>query len=222
MRARASRHVHAVLTADIVGSRSLERLAHMRAAKLRSLSSRHQEEQLIAAPYAVTAGDEFQGVLVGVDRAPRLIFDLRVSFLPLELRIGVGIGELSSRLRKGRPVNLFGGEAFERAREAIQSLKSGIKYDALTAFRSPDSRLDRTLNLIYRLHDSLVREITPVQWATIEAHTRTASGELGDTARRLRKSPSTVSRNLRRGHYWQLRETAQTVEAILHDELGGT
>jgi hypothetical protein len=30
--------------------------------------------------------------------------------------------------------------------------------------------------------------------------------------------PSTVTRNLKRGHYWQMRETASVVSALLADE----
>ncbi len=109
----------------------------------------------------------------------------------------------------------LGGPAFEGAREAIESLKKGWKFDALTAFRTLDAQWDLALNLVYRLHDTLLQEVTPRQWETIEAHDMLPSQDLAATAKRLLIDVSTASRSLQRAHYWQLAETRVTVGKIL-------
>jgi IS30 family transposase len=72
------------------------------------------------------------------------------------------------------------------------------------------------LDLIYGLHDSLVQQITERQWQTIGAALRLEHQE--KVAEELGVRPSTVTRNLKRGHYWQLRETAALLSRMLKDE----
>jgi hypothetical protein len=107
------------------------------------------------------------------------------------------------------------GEGFERARSAMDALKSsrGEKYRRLSQFVSGDAERDSLLNLIYGLHDSLVQQVTERQWETIGAAFLLESQE--DVASQLGVQPSTVTRNLKRGHYWQMRETAAVVSALL-------
>jgi hypothetical protein len=114
-------------------------------------------------------------------------------------------------------VNRLSGEAFQLARRAIESVKSGsvFRFDTLTAFLSGNKKVDQTINLIYGLHDTLVLQITPKQWAAIE--TFLGRPTLERSARRLRRAKSTVSRSLKRGYYWQLAETKEVAGAILEE-----
>jgi hypothetical protein len=51
------------------------------------------------------------------------------------------------------------------------------------------------------------------QWQTINVHMETNRQDL--TARKLRLNESTVSRNLRRGFWWQIQETRQAMERVI-------
>jgi hypothetical protein len=129
--------------------------------------------------------------------------------------VAVGIGQVSGD-RSRRPINeALSGAAFDRARQAMDALKTskGDKYRRLTRFRSDEPDRDALLDLIYGLHDSLTQQITPRQWETIAAALEFDNQE--DVAAHLRVQPSTVTRNLKRGHFWQLRDTAETVSALL-------
>src|SRR6202020_2202704 len=78
------------------------------------ISKLHVEKKWILSEYAITAWDEFEGILSRPANVPAVIVDLRRHFHPFELWIGVGIGQVTERHKK--PVNVFaGGEAFERA-----------------------------------------------------------------------------------------------------------
>jgi hypothetical protein len=209
----AKKNNYAVITADVVQSRSVEAFRQKRDKKLRELSAIHQQQQLILSPYAVTAWDEFQAILSKPEFLPRIILDLRRYFFPLRLWIAVGVGTVSDAHKK--PVNLFaGGESFERARKAADQLKESFsKYPVFTSFESGNPAFDTIANAIYRLHDSLIDKTTAKQWATINAQFKATGQEAA--ARKLALDASTISRNLKRGYYWQMIETADAVEKII-------
>lgn len=218
MRASTSERVFAVVTADVIGSRRIVAFRRKRDQKLRPLSRIHLREKLILSDYAVTAWDEFQAILRSPAMAPHVILDLRRRFYPMQLWIAVGIGRVSEPYK--RPVNLFaGGEAFERARIAADQLKADKsgKDHRLTSFVSSDPIFDLTANTIYRLHDTLLQGVSAKQWETVLAQVSTGSQELA--AKKLKVNISTVSRNLRRAHFWEMEETCQAMERIIQNNF---
>jgi len=208
-----SSRTYGVLIADVMESRIRKDLRGLLGKKLAAISQGHLHRKLIQLPYSVTAGDEFQTVARDVAAVPAIIRDLRVALRPLSLRIGVGFGGVSGRIQA--PVNRLGGEAFQFARQAIEDIKAGnlYKFTVLTAFVSRHEQFDKTINLIYGLHDTLVLKITARQWETISAFIEKPT--LEQTARQLKLDDSTVSRNLKRGYHWQLSETVKTTGSLI-------
>ncbi len=205
--------IYGVLIADVLESRARADIRSLLGRKLAAVSKRHLRRNLIHLPYSVTAGDEFQTVTRDLPSIPAVILDLRRALRPLSLRIGVGFGRISDRIQP--PVNRLGGEAFQRARRAIENIKTSslFKFDVLTAFESRNAGFNSTINLIYGLHDTLVLKITEKQWETIEEFLDTPT--LEQTAKRLKLDASTVSRNLKRGYYWQLSETVKVAGSLI-------
>jgi hypothetical protein len=203
-----------VILADVVASSSTERFVQGRDKRLRRLSRRHTDAELIAAPYTVTAWDEFQTFTWHASSVPQLLLELRQEFSPWQITVGVGQGEIEG-WRSQRPINeSVGGQAFERAREALETLKRPRdKYRRLTRFETGNPKHDEVLNLIYGLHDTLVEGVTERQWETIGLAMRGLRHET--IAKKLGISPSTVSRNLQRGHYWQMQETRSIVSELI-------
>lgn len=76
--------------------------------------------------------------------------------------------------------------------------------------------LDLIANTMYDLQDTLLKSITTRQWQTINIHLEANRQDLA--AKKLKLNESTVSRNLRRGFWWQIQETRQTMEQLI-DEL---
>jgi hypothetical protein len=203
--------IRGVLVADVVESRSYSHLRSSLNEKLRIASVAQMADKLIRMPYAVTAGDEFQTIAARVDSIPRLILDLRRRLQPLRIRIGIGIGAIQGPIRP--PVNRIAGQAFEYARAAISAIKKTRKYPTLTAFRSHNSDFDELANLVYGLHDTLLRQITEKQWETIAIYL--IKNRVDYTARALSVDISTASRNLKRGHFWQIEQTASVMESVI-------
>jgi hypothetical protein len=204
---------YAVITCDIVGSRYIEEFRRKRDQKLHQIAKLHLARKWILSEYAITAWDEFEGILSRPTNIPAVILDLRRHFHPFELWIGIGIGLVTEPHRK--PVNVFGGgEAFQRAREAINRLKAKrSKTGVLTSIVTGDETLNLIANTVYDLHDTLLQSISTRQWRTINVHMETNRQNL--TARKLRLNESTVSRNLRRGFWWQIQETRQAMERVI-------
>lgn len=204
-----------VLLVDVVGSTTMANFGAGRDRRIGELTASHRARQWIAADYTVTAWDEFQSVLWQAEIIPPILLDIRRVFAPWEVYIAVGVGAVTG-WQTQKPINeALSGAGFERAREAMDALKStkGDKYRRLTGFRSDDRDRDRLLDLIYGLHDSLLQQITARQWETISAALELDNQE--EVAERLQVQPSTVTRNLKRGHFWQLKDTVETVSALL-------
>ncbi len=206
----------AVLIADVVQSGSLRELRSLLGQKLAAVSREHLKRQWIRLPYSVTAGDEFQTISLSAASIAEVILDLRIKLLPLKLRIGVGFGPVPKRIEP--PVNRLGGPAFVFARAALESVKrkAGHKFGVLTSFRSNHAVFDSTANLIYGLHDTLLLRITDKQWETIKAFR--AKRRLDTAARALGVDDSTVSRNLQRGHFWQMEQTVAGMQALIRSK----
>jgi hypothetical protein len=207
------RKIWGVLITDIVHSSSRLDLRPLLTSKLRIATIAHLDERRIKLPYAVTAGDEFQTIASQLHEIPGLVFDLRRRLRPLQLRIGIGIGQVPGRLRP--PVNRLGGPAFQLARKAMEDIRTGRvhKFEVQTAFRSTDEGFDLVANLVYGLHDTLIQTLSEKQWQTIDAYLAKSRVDLA--ARALGINGSTASRNLKRGHFWQIEETIKSTRKIV-------
>jgi hypothetical protein len=207
---------YAVITADIRGSRGVADFRRERDRKLKPLTRLHLDQKVILSEYAITAWDEFEGLTIP-EHVPRLLFDLRRWFYPLRLWIGVGIGAVSEPHRK--PINVFaGGEAFERARQAIEDIKKKQKrFPRWTAFVSGSQEFDLIANTVYHLHDTLIQGVSLKQWKTINAQISLQTQ--GRAAKKLGLDESTVSRSLRRGFYTQMQETRATMEILIKKQF---
>jgi len=175
---------YAVITCDIVGSRHIEEFRRKRDQRLHHISKLHVDKKWILSEYAITAWDEFEGILSRPTNIPAVILDLRRHFHPFELWMGIGIGQVSEPYRK--PVNVYaGGEAFERAREAMNRLKGKRgKAGTLTSFATGNETFDLISNTVYHLHDTLLQSVSTKQWQTINVHMELNRQDL--TARKLR------------------------------------
>ena len=206
---------YAVLVADVVASRIRHDLRALLGQRLETASRAHLRGKFIRLPYAITAGDEFQTIVGSCARVPELIFDLRELMRPLRLRVGIGIGRVPGRVRG--PVNRLGGEAFQFARTALEGVKrgEGNKIKVWTGFKTKDAVFDSTANLIYALQDTLLMKVTEKQWETITVFRK--KRRLQAAAKAMRLDMSTVSRNLKRGYFWQVEQVMKGMKILMEE-----
>lgn len=124
------------LIGDMVGSRSIERGQRSRAqgkfsAFVDLLNERYKRG--LVAQFAITLGDEFQGVIGEAAMIPDIIWDVETQFTYRTLRLGFGYGTIDTGIPKFA-LNLD-GPALHRARAAIEEAKAKKKLGGV--FRGP-------------------------------------------------------------------------------------
>ncbi len=67
--------------------------------------------------------------------------------------------------------------------------------------------------MVYGLHDTLLRQITPKQWETVAVYL--IKNRVDYTAKALSIDISTASRNLKRGYFWQIEHTAVVMQNVI-------
>lgn len=202
---------YAVITADVVGSRQIPRFREKRDEALQAASKAHLRQGLILSPYTITVWDEFQTIVAAPEQFPGVALDLRGQLYPMQLRIAVGIGQVSEAEKI--PLNQFaGGEAFERARSAMERLKAA-KGNSMTAVESGDLLVDLATYAVYLLQDTLTAGLSRAQWNAIIQVARLGSQE--KAAKQLDVNISTVSRALQRAHYREMEESSKALAGLL-------
>lgn len=143
----------AVVIADIKASRKLtDRKRYEWQLFLKSAVVQINENfsQFIEAPFMITKGDEFQGVLRDLSVVDQILLDFERLVYPITLRFGVGYGPIQ-RMGSIIPIEMD-GLAFHRADAALHLAKKK-KVNAL--FSTVDSEFDLWVNTIYSLINTI-------------------------------------------------------------------
>lgn len=140
---------HIVVTGDIINSRNNRFSKEAYLSKVEAFNRENRDD--IEVEFSVLKGDEIQGVAKYGCNIFRVIRRLKVCFKPYELKIGLGIGSINEALEKADTSWQLNGQAFFRARDAIDEIsskkKKNINYKV--AVKTGDSILDERINLFY-------------------------------------------------------------------------
>lgn len=174
---------------DVVGSREVEDREELQQ-RLRELMGAVNQRfpETIAARFLLTAGDEFQGLLGGVESAGELCGLLRAELDPVEIRLGFGVGGLATALQL-EAVGMD-GVCFHRAREALNRAKErGSPVEVATGGD------DGVFEVYGSLYGALRRGWTLRQRLAVDWTMAGLNGR--QVARRMGIGPSTVSLHLK-------------------------
>jgi len=162
---------------------------------------------VVAAPMAITAGDEIQGLF----RRPRAVVEVvtRIgeALFPVRLVYGLGWGPLATDL--GRNVARLDGPCFHEARSA---LRKAAKDGAWVVAGGFGERADILISALFRLMDEIRsrwkdRQVTYVREARTDLQKNVAA--------RLGVTPSTVSESLKAAGYSALLQGESALEDLL-------
>jgi hypothetical protein len=213
------------LIADVADSRQISDFPDRRDRLLAELSRRHRAKGWTDTDYAVTAWDEFQGLLDRPACLPEVVWAFWLSFRPWSLRLALGIGavERVPDASADAPLNrTVTGEAFYRARTALDELdapRQGASRVRVRVGPADDARA-RTANAVLRLADALAQDITDRQWQVIDCYERL--GKQAEVAEALAVSESTISRGLASARYWEIRASLIELSELLDAGLRHT
>ncbi len=202
---------------DVADSRRVKDFPAQRDGLLDALSQRHRQNGWCDSDYAVTAWDEFQGLVVAPASLPWVVWDILLTVYPVSVRIAIGGGHVERHAKGNKPINQSAtGEAFYLAREAMESLRQSHRA-ARMALRWNEPLIEAAGSGILRLVDVLIARVTRKQWEVIAMYEQ--ARKQADVALALGKSDSTVSRSLASAHYWEIQASLADLEAVLKCRL---
>lgn len=117
-----------VVIGDLINSRTLKnRLSTQEQLKdcLNEINEKYSDE--IGSKFIITLGDEFQGLLLTGRDCLRIVDEISFRMSPIEIRFGLGVGELKTVMNKEFCTEMD-GPVFWKAREAIQIVHKENDY----------------------------------------------------------------------------------------------
>lgn len=121
--------MYIAIIADMIGSRTLDARHDVQLRLVETLNQVNRDyEDQIASNFTITLGDEFQGLLVNASKLLEIIEKIKAAMHPVDLRFGIGIGEISTEINRMQSIGAD-GPAYWFARSAIDHLKKENDYD---------------------------------------------------------------------------------------------
>ena len=156
--------MYVFLTADVASSRKVpnrDALQSKIAQLLKRLGKRYSQD--IVVRFAISGGDEFQGLLKREARILPIISELQRALYPVRARVGIGFGGISTGFRQ-RPQEMD-GEAFAFSREALEQAR---KNGSWLWFRTPNVSFDLSANTISLLLTAVKGRWKQIHWRRAE------------------------------------------------------
>jgi len=138
-----------VIIADVRGSRKMardERYEGQLYLKSAIIQVNENFAHLIEAPFMITRGDEFQGILLDLEHAFNTMLEFERLLFPLQLRYGIGKGVIQ-KMGSKIPIEMD-GPAFHRATEALNQVK---KKKQFFLCKTDNNQADLLINTILSL-----------------------------------------------------------------------
>lgn len=159
----------------------------------------------IAAKFLITLGDEFQGLLSVAEPLVDIIGYIQNEMFPVRIRIGVGIGEITTEINRNAAIGAD-GPAFYAARRAITGIHDTEKKlkkqapDVQIEFEDSSEldleQINTILSLLKVVENGWSESQRKTIWDMIEN-----GGSQEDCAKRMKTTQSTVARRLSSGNY---------------------
>lgn len=143
----------AVIIGDVRGSRKMAqdvRYEGQLYLKSAIIQINEKKTESIEAPFMITRGDEFQGVLHDLKSAFEIMLEFERLLFPLQVRYGIGRGSIQ-KMGSKIPVEMD-GPAFHRASEALNYLK---KRKQIIYCKTENEAGDLLLNTIFNLMSAI-------------------------------------------------------------------
>ncbi len=212
--------LYAVITCDIIESRYLiarDEVQQQIEAGFNRINARFAGA--IAIPFQFTLGDEFQGVLSVISKAPEIAGRLREEIAPVDIRIAIGIGEIATALSED--IRRVDGPAFRIARTVMEDLKRKQREPLrqkhrLTGLEFEQGR-DDIVDTTYMLYDVIINERTDRQWWAARAYN--SAGSVKRAAETFGTSPQNISKQLNAAHVFETNQAERSLGSYLHNKL---
>lgn len=207
-----------VFTIDCISSKKVQNVTEFLEERAERLNQNSLRNQFFVTDFKVLVGDEIQGVIQFKCDFVKHIRFIREAFLPVQLRIGIGIGEIDNlknlELRDPWKLN---GTAFHHARESLKFLLGHTSFAnrGLSYLTSDDTKFDRLINNQIMLYDTLLDRWSDKTYEAITLKEQYGSFRKLDGLNNISSSAYTKRAN---AGNWSILETFETnIQKIIEE-----
>lgn len=226
MKQKSAEWNYVAVIGDIIESRKIENRQAVQL-KLQSVLDvvNKKYEKSLASKFMITLGDELQGLVRDKRTSVDIISFIVLEMLPICLRFGVGVGEISTDIVYDNSVKID-GSAYHRARKAIEEIKrrNGGYEEIYTNFMIYSGentlKLDEMRNSVLSLCTVVISKWTERQAEIVREYFANGKNQYL-TAKALGIGQPTVSKSLKKASYYSLRAALNTVKESLEGEIPG-
>lgn len=125
--------MYCALIGDIIDSQLINNRNSIQKKYIEAFQIINQKyEQDIAANFKIRDGDGFHGLLKTTEHVMEIILWIRLALVPVQIRIGIGIGEIDTEINKNE-IQEIDGKAFNIARKAMDfAHEQEKKYESIS------------------------------------------------------------------------------------------
>ncbi|MDD3957475.1 MAG: SatD family protein [Candidatus Izemoplasmatales bacterium] len=216
--------VYYAINGDVIDSKHSDTLAvfqHM-SRVLNDMNTKYKKD--IAKPFEITLGDEFQGLLKTSDHVFEIIEHFRLAFDHIQLRYGVGVGEVPTGLGDTRTTLGTNGDAWWLARQATSLVKSyhekGISGRTdlwVLGIEDPAAQtiINHMIVLLHNIRRRWTRHQTSVIGLLMKDQGYDDQFIQEKTAQKLGQEPKNFNKLLRASQYYDYVQGYQKITAYL-------
>jgi hypothetical protein len=199
--------------------------------RLRDILNKINEEYqdtLVKKMY-ITLGDEFQGVFRTFDDIFEIMHKIMFNLEPVEIRFGLGIGDILFDESKDASPYDSDGEAWWFARDAIKAIKELEEKQKVTEFsnimmKTNNAAFDLMINKVFDLLYIIKSGWTGTQLKMIEMiihhYGLTRHFKQVDLAKLLDEAPPTVNEKLKRTKFYEYVEMIEALSLFIKNREG--
>lgn len=180
-------------------------------------------KEYISANFAITLGDEFQGLLKKPDYILRIIHEIEFSLYPIEIRFGIGLGEVTTTIHRLKSQEID-GPAYHRARKMMDEIKDHsnryekVERNIMFASMSHSNPRDDLVNATLAMCFVIKKSWTNKQRKTIQAYLANEKNQY-QTSKALGVGQPTVSRSLLSSKYYSFEHAILAVQGFINSEF---
>lgn len=179
----------------------------------------------IASKFTIALGDEFQGLLKNRNSIVKIMTEIEMAMIPVEIRFGIGIGDISTDISLNNSLEID-GSAYHRAREMIKEVEgkktkySKPRSNIMLSSGENSQEIDKLLNSIFSVCTALKSKWTDRQKEIIFAYLSNGENQY-KTAYALHIGQPSVNKALNNAQFYSYKAAIDSVDAFL-SKTGGT
>lgn len=210
-----SKKAYIVLIGDLVQSRSVPNRRAVQKKFTAACAKLNSEAEALGlvSPLTITLGDEFQAVFKNSAKLWDCIFRLEAAMAPIEIRFAVGVGEITTAVRRDTAIGMD-GPAFYVARSAIEYLKSSGDRYRVSGIGQDEDFLNAVLEMLSRNR----KKWRPSRMLTL-ASLLQGKG-IGEICKLTKTTEQAVYRNIRDGALDTVRRLIEGISARIDRTIG--